>query len=48
MEHSLVEEIEKCRQQMILCSENNPFTSEKVIEISQQLDDLLNRHTNQS
>ncbi|HLR15100.1 MAG TPA: aspartyl-phosphate phosphatase Spo0E family protein [Bacillota bacterium] len=44
MDDSILLEIEKCRQKMILSSEKNTFTSEEVIKISQKLDDLLNKH----
>lgn len=44
MDDSLLLEIEKCRQRMIMSSEKNTFTSEEVIEISQKLDHLLNKH----
>lgn len=43
MDDSLLLEIEKCRQKMIMSSKKNTFTSEEVIKISQKLDHLLNK-----
>lgn len=45
MDNTLLVEIEKYRQMMIVRSETNDYTSEEVIEISQHLDHLLNQHT---
>lgn len=44
VDHSLLKEIEECRAQMIYRSQTNDFTSKEVIEVSQQLDTLLNMH----
>lgn len=44
VDYSLLKEIEECREQMIYQSQTNDFTSKKVIEVSQQLDALLNMH----
>lgn len=45
VDRSLLFEIEKCREEMILQSQLNDFTSEEVVGVSQRLDDLLNEHT---
>lgn len=45
MVESLLFEIEKYREEMIMLTESKEFTSDEVIHVSQHLDQLLNQHS---
>jgi hypothetical protein len=42
----LLQKIEKTREKMISMAEKHPYSSSKVVELSKDLDHLLNKYNN--